>query len=100
MGIFVCAHCGTIDNTAMDNNYWRRKKFKPPFDVCLCTCCTPKSYDATVYGNKPWHNKFPKQTILDDYKQHGDIEKCKSGIENPEVVYNMILTLQLRETIK
>lgn len=73
MGLFKCAKCECIENTAL-GFYWTRmrpegfdwdesnKDFK---GMPLCSECAPKTYSDThkKTGYGVWHGKFPKEHI-------------------------------------
>lgn len=50
MPLFECTKCKTIDNTALDGNYWMAQLNKEP---ALCTEC--------VTGE--WHGEFDKEQL-------------------------------------
>lgn len=77
MPCFVCAKCGSIENTAL-GHYWSRKhvEFKEgslPTELKgepLCSECTPLEYsDGSKAGNGKWHNKFPKEHWSKHYNE-------------------------------
>jgi len=73
MGLFKCAKCECIENTAL-GFYWS-KNMPEGFDwdednidfkgKPLCSECAPKSYSDThkPTGFGKWHGKFPKEHI-------------------------------------
>jgi len=82
MGLFVCAKCHCVENTAL-GHYWsiHYVKLKLPDDMKefesdkpLCSECMP--VDASFsdgsskgkLGTGKWHNKFPKVHIDDFMK--------------------------------
>jgi len=94
MGLFICAKCNCIENTAL-GHYWSTSvvTLKLPDDMKeyekgkpLCSECIPA--DASFsdgsgkgkIGNGKWHNKFPKQDAQEflatkegqHYKRHGE----------------------------
>lgn len=76
MSSFICEKCGTIDNSACNNNYWMRKiigrKYSPA--LLLCTSCTAKE------NGKPeiWHNQFPKRHWSECGTKEELIKECKN----------------------
>lgn len=92
MGLFVCAKCNCIENTAL-GWWWSRNSLKLTLPVemkefetgkGLCSECLPKgakfSDGSDAGGTGEWHYKFPKQTVEDfmnsesgkHYKRRGD----------------------------
>lgn len=75
MGLFVCAKCNCVENTAL--GWWWSKdslRLVLPADMKeyekgkgLCSECLPaeaKFEDGTSPGGTgKWHGKFPKQTV-------------------------------------
>ncbi len=73
MGLFVCAKCKCVENTAL-GHWWsrhriemfkwdeRNEQFK---GEGLCSECMPLEFsdNSGKCGNGKWHNKFPKRTI-------------------------------------
>jgi len=77
MGLFICAKCNCVENTAL-GWYWsyqepdmllwddNNKEFK---GKPLCSECMPLKFnDGTKHGNGKWHNRFPKQDF-DEWKK-------------------------------
>ena len=71
MGLFKCAKCGCIENTAL-GWYWAAKVCADDADwsevgeeykgMKLCSECAPKYWkDGKPTGFGKWHNKFPKE---------------------------------------
>lgn len=73
MPLFECSKCGTVDNTALDGNYWAAQLDKNPV---LCTEC--------VTGK--WHGEFDKDrltgsdfVLADDGYVYRESELSKGG---------------------
>ena len=50
MSLFICALCGSVENTTLSNYRWRvGVEKKPPH----CSACDPKT--------RRWHDEFPRQ---------------------------------------
>ena len=82
MGLFVCAKCKCVENTAL-GWWWSKDSIKLilPNDMKeyeigkgLCSECLPKSatfFDGSKLGAKgKWHGKFPKEHVRDYNKIH------------------------------
>jgi hypothetical protein len=70
MGLFVCAKCECVENTAL-GHWWSKhriddfqwdesnEKYK---GLGLCSECKPLKFsDGTDYGRGKWHGKFEKE---------------------------------------
>jgi hypothetical protein len=81
MGLFICAKCNCVENTAL-GHYWSRNNVSLKLSdnmkqyekgAALCSECMPA--DASFsdgsgkgrIGTGKWHGKFPKQNY-DDWK--------------------------------
>ena len=75
MGLFVCAKCGSVENTAL-GWYWSRHSIRLilPEDMKefesghgLCTACLPKEARFDDGGDPgftgEWHGKFPQEHV-------------------------------------
>lgn len=71
MGLYICAKCDCIENTAL-GHYWSRTSIKlykwDKSNVkykgdALCSECAPVEFrDGTLTGWGKWHGKFEKRT--------------------------------------
>lgn len=68
MPLFICEHCGAIDNTACGGTFWTKDSDPPVWPVeaagkALCAECAPIRYRdgrPNPRGGK-WHGRFPKR---------------------------------------
>jgi hypothetical protein len=87
MGIFICAKCGCVENTAL-SSYWTvtKKLFPIAYDEelkeykgkPLCSECGNLTFDEK--GNNPkmvqgkWHGRFPKEQATEEYHRKANKE--------------------------
>lgn len=77
MGLFICAKCDCVENTAL-GWWWSRNSLKltlpddmKEFEIGkgLCSECLPPeakfSDGSDAGGTGKWHGKFPKQKVED-----------------------------------
>ena len=82
MGLFKCAKCECIENTAL-GLYWMKNRTdcflwneenEKYAGKQLCSECAPEHYsDGKLTGMGEWHGKFPKEhisTIPEDERKY------------------------------